>query len=346
MKVAVIFGGTGFIGLHFSRFLIEQASFEKVVLADIKPPQQHQACRFVEDLLLSGKISYVESDVRKPINLSVVPGMECEVACIANFAAVHREPGHLAHEYFETNILGARNVTAFAEAVCCEDMIFTSSISPYGPSESPKSEEAVPTPETPYGSSKLAAELIHEAWLRTGGSSRRLLTVRPGVVFGPGEGGNVSRLVNALTKGFFVYAGNRATRKAGIYVKELCRAMWWLHEHMALGNVSMVTANMSMNPGPSMEEYVETIQQVAGRKAIVPAIPVWSLMFAARLIQTFLAPLGVFKSVNVVRVRKIIRSNNIVPGVLVKLGYPYRYTLRSALEDWLKDMPAEWNHSK
>jgi hypothetical protein len=91
-----------------------------------------------------------------------------------------------------------------------------------------------------------------------------------------------------------------------------------------------------------MKEYVDTVQDVAQKKAFVPSIPVWSLMLAARFIQTVLGPFGVFKSVNVVRVRKIIRSNNIVPGVLESEGYPYKYTLKSALQDWRNDMPTEW----
>ena len=34
---------------------------------------------------------------------------------IFNLAAVHRTPGHPDYAYFETNICGAENVTAFAE---------------------------------------------------------------------------------------------------------------------------------------------------------------------------------------------------------------------------------------
>ena len=40
--------------------------------------------------------------------------------------------------------------------------------------------------------------------------------------------------------------------------------------------------------------------------------------------------------------RKLIRSNNIIPGVLVSEGYPYLFTLETALADWRKDMPEEW----
>lgn len=342
MKVAVIFGGTGFIGLHFTRFLLDKAGFDKVVLADIKPPEKHIAHVFVKDDLGAGRrVSYVHCDVRQPIRPDVA-GHGVAVQFIANFAAVHREPGHEHWEYFDTNIPGAKNVCLYAEDVGCDDILFTSSISPYGPTEEPKDETAIPTPETAYGSSKLAAELIHTAWRDRGQHQRRLLIVRPGVVFGPGEGGNVSRLVKALTRGFFVYAGNQQTRKAGIYVKELCHAMWWLHERQATRAPSVMTANMTMNPGPSMQEYVETVQKVSGKKAIVPSIPVWALMLAARVIEILTGLLRINSSINTVRIRKLIRSNNIVPGVLTREGYTYVYSLESALRDWLASLPQEW----
>ena len=342
MKTAVIFGGTGFIGLHFTRHLLDEAGFDQVVLADIKPPEQHPAHVFVRAALDEGRVRYVHSDVRQPIDAAAlsVPGQVVHV--IANFAAVHREPGHAHHEYFETNLPGARHVCAYAEAVGCDDIIFTSSISPYGPSEQAKDETALPTPETAYGSSKLAAELIHEAWRVAAPARRRLLVLRPGVVFGPGEGGNVSRLVRALTKGFFVYAGNRDVRKAGIYVKELCRATWWLHEQAALQPPAVLTANLTMNPGPSMQDYVQAVQRVGGRPALVPNIPRALLMFTAHLIHATLGRAGLLRGINPVRVRKIVRANDIRPGALVRMGYAYKYDLAGALTDWRQDMPQEW----
>lgn len=341
-KTAIIFGGTGFIGLHFSRYLIDQKLFEQIILADIKPPEQHIASQFIAPELKTGLIRYESSDVRLPIKKEILRDGE-QAAFIANFAAVHREPGHESHEYYETNIPGARNVCAFAEAVSCEDILFTSSISPYGPSETPKDESVIPTPETAYGGSKLAAELIHSAWAEKDQSRRRLLIVRPGVVFGPGEGGNVSRLIKMIAvRGFFVFAGNEQTRKAGIYVKELCNAMWWMLELQKKHSVGIRTANMTMNPGPSMKEYVDAVQKVSGRRAFVPSIPPWMLMSVARFIQTITGIVGLKTSVNVVRVRKLIRSNNILPGVLYAESYPYKYSLVEAFDDWRKFLPQEW----
>lgn len=104
----------------------------------------------------------------------------------ANFAAVHREPGHDDYEYYQSNLLGAEDVCAWVEKVDCNRFIFTSSIPPYGPSEEEKDETSLPVPATPYGGSKLAAEKIHQTWQVGNDTRHRLDTVRPSVVFGVG----------------------------------------------------------------------------------------------------------------------------------------------------------------
>jgi len=212
----VIFGGMGFIGLHFANHLLKQGLAKRIVLADIKKraPSHHFK---IDAALWQERVTVLDTiDVRRAIDKKHFPE---KVDVILNFAAIHREPGHLHHEYFETNIKGAENVTQFAEAVNCQYIIFTSSISPYGQSDLGKDETSLTEPLTAYGASKLAAEKIHLIWQAKDQAQRKLIIVRPGVVFGPGEGGNVSRMIRAVIKGYFFYMGNKNTLKAGGYVK-------------------------------------------------------------------------------------------------------------------------------
>ena len=58
-------------------------------------------------------------------------------------------PGYPDKDYFETNMLGAENVTAYASAQGITTILFTSSIAPYGASEELKTEESLPMPNTP-----------------------------------------------------------------------------------------------------------------------------------------------------------------------------------------------------
>ena len=147
--------------------------------------------------------TFIRCDVRKPIVLEGVNVTADDV--IFNFAAVHRTPGHPDYAYFETNVLGAENVTAFAEKYGIKKIVFTSSIAPYGAAEELKEETTVPTPNTPYGISKLVAEKIHMIWQARNQAERQLTIVRPGVVFGKGENGNFTRLYWGIRGGKFIY---------------------------------------------------------------------------------------------------------------------------------------------
>jgi len=253
---------------------------------------------------------------------------------------VHREPGHALHEYYETNLPGAENVCDWAERVGCNAIVFTSSIAPYGPSEAAKSEASIPAPASPYGGSKLAAEKIHVAWQRAA-PGRKLVIVRPGVVFGPGEGGNVTRLVRATLHRYFLYMGNRHTRKAGGYVKELVSTMLWALARLPQGGGTLLY-NFTMEQPPTVEEYVQTVCRVAGVKRFVPTLPYPLLLAVAYVVEAIARPLGIRQPVSPVRIRKLVKSNNIEPRVLRQEGYPFQYTLESAMRDWRNDRPDEW----
>ena len=332
MKFAncIVFGGTGFIGSHFTKFVLENDLVDNVVLADIKPIRDD----FNFD---PERVRYLELDVRKPISDWGVSG---SFDLIANFAAVHREPGHSLSEYYETNLPGADNVCTWAETVDCRNIIFTSSIAPYGPTEDVKTEESIPTPVSGYGGSKLAAEKIHIGWQRAG-SGRRLVIVRPGVVFGPGEQGNVTRLVQATLRRYFLYMGNRFTRKAGGYVKELVNTMFWALDRIP-NSEGRILYNFTMPQAPTVQDYVDTACKVAGVRRYIPSFPYGLLLGISYFIEVVFRPFGIKQPISPVRIRKLVRSNNIEPTILKKNGYVYRYTLESAMLDWHKERPDEW----
>jgi nucleoside-diphosphate-sugar epimerase len=332
MNNCIIFGGSGFIGSHFSYYLLSNSLVDRIYVFDLVKP-------VFNDAKFSNRIFYIFGDVRQEINSIDLPH---SVAVIANFAAIHREPGHEDYEYYETNLLGAENVTQYAESIGCKNIIFTSSISPYGVSEAVKHEGTLPLPSTAYGGSKLVAEKIHQIWQAKDEENHRLVIVRPGVVFGPGEKGNVSRLIKAVLHNYFFYMGNQSTRKAGVYVKELCNAMWWVFQEQRRNGERVSLFNMTMNPGPTIKDYVETVCQVRGVNRFVFSVPYKFLIAVAYLIDFFAKPLGIKHPFSPVRIRKLVRSNNILPSYLLEHNYQYQYSLNSAFVDWQKSCPSEW----
>ena len=334
----VLFGGTGFIGTHLAMHWLQEGLADKVLLVDLNPPRLEPWTASLHDALESGRAEYIQWDVRQKIPESLLPRADL----IFNLAAVHREPGHTAHEYFETNLYGAENVCAWASAVGCERVVFMSSIAPYGLSEDLKDEESLPVPDSPYGSSKLAAEKMHMGW-QAGCRCRKLLILRPGVVFGPGEGGNVTRLVRSLVKGYFVYMGNRQTRKAGGYVKELSQVVEFGLDHQDQTGESVTLLNFSIDPPPTLESYVAAIRRVAGIRRSPLNLPRWMLVGASYPIQAVAATFGISQPISPVRVRKIYRSTSIDPKGLRQLGYRWKFTLEEAIEDWKRDLPGDFS---
>lgn len=308
----IVFGGSGFIGTHLVRRLVSEGI--SVISVDIKDPRER----------LDGVI-YILADVRDLFGFEV----EGSVDSIYNFAAVHTTPGHPDIEYFDTNVTGALEITDFARRVNCQEIIFTSSISPYGPGEDEKDESTKPAPLSAYGFSKFQAEGIHRQWYRED-SDRTLTIVRPAVVFGDGEGGNFTRLATMLRKGFFIFPGRKDTIKGAIYVKELLNAIEFARKH----SDSYVLFNGCFSEKYTIESIVNAFIKNHFNEAKTFLVPQWALMSIAKVC-------GLFNFMNIgidpERVLKLVKSTNIKPGWLENNSYVYEYDLEKALADWHKD---------
>lgn len=327
----IITGGTGFIGTHLTNLLNEVHPEARVWNLDIvKPGTPNPVVKNYKPAVREGETlgsTYVECDVRKPIG--ELPFTPTPDDVIFNFAAVHRTPGHEDIEYFETNIRGAENICAFAEKYGIRQMVFTSSIAPYGASEQLKTEETLPTPNTPYGISKLVAEKIHIAWQR-GGEGRKLTIVRPGVVFGKGENGNFSRLYWGIRKHTFAYPGRRDTIKACVYVKELVRFILWNVEER---QTPFDLFNCTFEPAYTIEQIVTMMKKVTGLTQWVPYIPNAIIMPAAVCAQMVGSPMGICPA----RVKKLQISTNICGKRMRESIYRFRYSFEEAIADWYED---------
>ena len=312
---AVVFGGAGFIGRHLAAALLARG-LGPVVLADIAAPQGE---------LRDGE-AFRWCDVRKPIELTELAG----APLVFNLAAVHRTPGHPDAEYHETNEAGARNVVAFCEAHGVSELWFTSSIAVYGASDEPKSERTPPAPNTAYGRSKLAAEAIHAGWADAG-EGRRLVVVRPGTVFGPGEGGNFTRLARALSRRRFLYPGRMDTRKACGYVDDLVESLFFMADRAD----PVALYNFSYAPPPTIEDVCTAFVRAGGLPAPVGVLPLDVILPVARV----LAAAGL-KTFDPARVRKLVVSTNILAEELTAAQYPWQTDLEGAIARWRAAEPA------
>lgn len=308
----VVSGGSGFIGTHLIKELLTHN--HEFVNLDINEPIDQEQESF-----------YFNCDICQPILEKF--GKDAQV--IFNLAAVHRTPGHPSNEYFETNILGAKNVCDFARRNNINTIVFTSSIAVYGTYEAQKSEATLTMPDIPYGISKLNAEYIHKLWQKEDPTNRRLIIIRPGVVFGKHEKGNFTRLINSLSKGYFFYPGRKDTLKGCIYVKDLVELMI---NRVLEAKVGVEIINASYHPSPKISKIVKTIKFFTKSKSHTIILPSKLLFLASRVLYSLFG----LKSFHPNRIKKLMISNDINGEKMNSLIHP-KYELELGIKDWLEE---------
>jgi len=311
---AIVFGGAGFIGTHLLNQLAGAKRYQRVVSVDIGEPRAR----------IEG-VEYLYHDVRNPIDLKLGGGSPAD---IFNLAAIHVTPGHPEGDYYYTNVLGAVNVCRFAKETGSQNIVFTSSISIYGPSEKALDEDASPAPVSAYGRSKLSAEAIHQMW-QSEAASRRLTIVRPAVIYGLYEQGNFTRLSRLLARRAFVYPGRTDTIKSCGYVKDLIASMLF----MASRNPGVSIYNFCYQDRATISEICTAFSEAAGYRIPRLTIPIWFMNLAVLPFE-LLQRVGIRTGINRERIKKLWFSTNILPKRLLASGFHFEYSLLSSLQDW------------
>lgn len=325
-KVAVIFGGSGYIGRTMLSVFLTKSLFSKYFICDINPLQD----------ISDNDVEYIPLDVRNKIELEIGE-IDKSGSWIFNFAAIHREPGHEYQEYFDTNIPGARNINDYARKTGIQNVFFTSSIAPYGKSLNVRTEEAPLYPETAYGISKALAEQIHQEWLAED-KLRRLIIVRPSVIFGPKDPGNVYRMIKALKKGTFILPNGGNVIKAYGYVYGLIDSIFFvLHK-----NERLIIYNYAENPIVTLKEMTNITKKFLGYKKPTLSLSVKVLSILAFILQIVFKITGKKSDIHPVRVRKAGFPTNIKPNFLIENGFIFKYDFENALQHWRKICPSDF----
>jgi nucleoside-diphosphate-sugar epimerase len=321
-RAAIVLGGAGFVGSHLLQLLAASGEYTQLVSGDIGVP------RFQVE-----GVEYRHVDVRQPLPDDLCPG----VTEIYNFAAVHTTPGHEDWEYYWTNVLGATHACDYARRQGVTLIVFTSSISVYGPTEDLKDEDSTPAPESAYGCSKLCAEKIHQQWQAERPEERRLVVVRPAVIYGHTERGNFTRLAKLQRKRMFVFPGRTDTVKSCGYVKDLVRSMRFMLERCT----GVCTYNFCHPQRYTTADICKSFSRIAGFPSARIVLPLGPMLVAGWAFEA-LDTMGMKTSINRARLMKLVSSNNIMPKRLVEAGFQYNYDLDASLTDWKRDSQNEF----
>lgn len=192
-----IIGGAGFVGTRLAQVLSQQGTAFKIY-----------------DKTLDGEGF---CDVTNTESLAALPPADI----VINLAAEHRDDVTPRSLYDDVNVEGARNACNYCRRSNIKQIIFTSSVAVYGFAPEGTDERGALNPFNDYGRTKMEAEMVYREWLSEAPEQRSLVIVRPSVIFGEQNRGNVYNLLRQIAAGKFIMFGSGANRKSMAYVQNV-----------------------------------------------------------------------------------------------------------------------------
>ena len=287
-KITVI-GGSGFVGTNLCRHLIfKQQDFE---IIDLKMSNQFpEKCKIAD-------VRDVDT-LRETITGDVV----------VNLAAVHRDDVRDKSEYQWTNVDGAENVALVCYEKGINKIVFTSTVAVYGFAEPGTDEKGVIKPFNEYGRTKFEAEEKLRDWHKKGTNS--LIIVRPTVIFGEGNRGNVFNLLNQIASGKFLMVGKGENKKSMAYIGNIVAFL----ENCIATDQKYGLYNYVDTPDLTMNDLVLQVRaKLKGKNGVGMRLPYWLgliLGYAADFVSTIS---GKNLPISAIRVKNLLHQLSLEP---------------------------------
>jgi nucleoside-diphosphate-sugar epimerase len=322
MKITLV-GASGFIGTRLISRLL--AHGHDVTNLDLLPSATHPGLT-------------VLGDVRDPDAVrAAIAGRDAVVL----LAAQHRDDVRPISLYDEVNVGGARVVADAMAAEGVSRLVFTSTVAVYG-LEVPHPDESTPTrPFNDYGRTKLLAEGVLERWADAD-PLRSLSVVRPCVVFGESNRGNVWTLAHQIDSGRFVMIGKGANRKSMAYVGNVAAFLTQLLEGAPAGRS---VTNYADKPDLTTQALVALLTDGLGKAAPSRSLPPALAMAGGRALDVVARVTGRTLPISAVRVEKFVAETTISTERLDASGFVREFELQEGLRRTLAaDFPRSGEH--
>lgn len=326
MRVFVT-GGSGFIGTALVRHLLSLG---------------HEVAIF--DKRVSGAFpdATIVGDVRDRTALvRASQGFQA----IIHLAAEHRDDVRPTSLYFEVNVGGAENVVHAAEINGIAIVLFTSTVAVYGLDQPGATEQSPIRPFAEYGDSKAKAETCFKAWAGAG-ANRSLVILRPAVVFGERNRGNVFSLIDQIRKGRFVMVGTGENRKSMAYVRNIVEFM---AQSLHFGSGTHLF-NFADKPDLMTKELVEAVCRRLGKKPWRLRLPYAVGLAGGYTFDVMSALTGRRYPISSVRIRKFCSETVVATEALQAADYRARFTILEGLDEMIGEMLAggadDWGYGE
>jgi len=309
----VVTGGSGFIGTRLIEVLLEENHDVKIF--DKRPSVTYP------ELVTIGDVRDQEALIEAFRGVDIV----------YHLAAEHADNVTPVSLYEDVNVGGAVNIVAALEANQIKNLVFTSSVAIYGRHQIHPDESFEAQPTNEYGRTKYEAEKIFTAWAKKA-PENSLTIVRPAVVFGERNVGNVHRLIEQIAKKRFVMVGNGENKKSMGYVGNI--SLFLASKAHAKPGIDIY--NFAGKPDLSSAEIVAIITDELNLKHTIPHVPEWIGLMGGYLFDILSKITGKKYPISTVRIKKFTADTTVSTDKLIKSGFVDKYGLEEGLRRMIK----------
>ncbi|MBK4113864.1 NAD-dependent epimerase/dehydratase family protein [Cronobacter sakazakii] len=315
MKEKVIFiGASGFVGTR----LIERA------LSDFDITNfDKQNSHFYPDITVAG-------DVRDKASLEK---QLSECSTVVLLAAEHRDDVSPTSLYYDVNVEGTRNVLDAMDKHNIKNIIFTSSVAVYGLNKKNPDENHPVDPFNHYGKSKWQAEEVLREWFNRAPDTRSLTIIRPTVIFGERNRGNVYNLLKQIASGRFAMVGAGNNYKSMAYVGNIVEFITWKLQNVMPG---YQVYNYVDKPDLNMNQLVAEVEKSLDKKIPSVHLPYPLGMLGGYCFDILSKITGKKYAVSAVRVKKFCATTQFDATKVHQSGFIAPYTLSEGLDRTLQ----------
>jgi GlcNAc-P-P-Und epimerase len=268
-------------------------------------------------------------DVRNPANIEKALQGKNTVVLLA---AEHRDDVSPVSLYYDVNVQGTKNVLAAMDKAGVQHIIFTSSVAVYGINKQNPNEEHPADPFNHYGKSKWQAEEALRGWFNQNPLEKSLTIIRPTVIFGERNRGNVYNLLKQIASGKFLMVGKGTNYKSMAYVGNIAA---FIKYHLQNTKPGYQVFNYIDKPDLNMNELVAQVEKSLNKNIPSTHLSYWLGMLGGYGFDIFSKLTRRKFSVSSVRVKKFCATTQFDATAAHSCGFKAPYTLSQGLHNTL-----------
>lgn len=258
MKIALI-GGSGFVGTNLISLLTQDPTIQ-ILNIDKQKSTKYDSITKIGNILDKNSLA------------SALQGVDVVVL----LAAEHKDNVSPVSLYYDVNVGGMKNTLEAMEMNGIKRIIFTSSVAIYGLNKDNPSESTPADPFNHYGKSKWEAEQVLQEWYKSH-PDWNINIIRPTVIFGEGNRGNVYNLLKQIASGKFLMIGKGENKKSMSYIGNIVAFIEFLIKDKAVG---YEVYNYVDKPDFTTTDLVYHTGEVLNKRIPTTHIPYWLGMLA------------------------------------------------------------------